>query len=152
MNAGSFTPGVCRRVHYPAQALTRGLSVLALLVPLVAQGEAADGQDVETVLPRHLTARDLLYASNASALSAVGRGRRQYCAGFVSGVEEALRLIEDAPPQRSVCLPSSVSARRLGDVYSRFVSQRGRRLDEPAAKVARDALAEAYPCPGAGAR
>lgn len=151
MTVWPFAPGVCRRLHYRARAVTRRLCVLALLVPLTAHGEAADAQNVDSVLPRHLTARDLLYACNASALSAVGRGRRQYCAGFVSGVEEALRLVEDAPPQRSMCLPASVSARRLADVYSRFASQRGTRLDEPAAKLARDALAEAYPCPGAGA-
>ena len=35
----------------------------------------------------------MLMACASSGLSRIGRERRRYCAGFVSGVEEAVRLL-----------------------------------------------------------
>ena len=73
----------------------------------------------EPVFPQRLSARDLLYACNASALTGVGRERRRYCAGFISGVEEAARLLRAGSGQGAYqrsCMPADVSSRRLADI------------------------------------
>lgn len=117
-----------------------------LLGPAVAMPPPADP---EVVFPQQLNARDLLYACNASAITAVGRERRRYCAGFISGVEEAARLLPNRlgdSGSSSICLPANVSSRQLADMYSRYAAQHESILEQPAAQVALDALAGAFPC------
>jgi hypothetical protein len=126
------------------------LLLLALLVPAVAPGEQ-DAADADIVFPQRLSARELLYACNASAITQVGRERRRYCAGFISGAEEAARLLKagrGGGGSASICLPVEVSSRRLADIFSRYAAQHETMLEKPAAELALDALTSAFPCPG----
>ncbi len=121
---------------------------LLLLAPVVAFAEQP-AADADVVFPQRLSARDLLYTCNSSAITHVGRERRRYCAGFISGVEEAARLLQARHGnggRASTCLPVDVSSRRLADIYSRYASQHESILEQPAAEVALDALANAFPC------
>jgi hypothetical protein len=132
--------------------MKRRLSLLlvCLLAPAVAGGEEPPS-DADVVFPQRLSARELLYACNSSAITQVGRERRRYCAGFISGAEEAARLLQagrgDAG-SASICLPVEVSSRRLADIYTRYAAQHEAMLDKPAAELALDALSSAFPCPG----
>jgi hypothetical protein len=64
--------------------------MLCLLAPAAVPGESQP-LDADVVFPQRLSARELLQACNSSALSQVGRERRRYCAGFISGAEGAAR-------------------------------------------------------------
>jgi len=126
--------------------------MLCLLAPAAVPGESQP-PDADVVFPQRLSARELLYACTSSALTQVGRERRRYCAGFISGVEEAARLLQGRPGDEAnarVCQPIDVSSRRLADIYSRYASQHESLLDKPAAELALDALTSAFPCQGAG--
>ena len=111
---------------------------------LVAAG-AARADEPTTVHPQQLSARDLLQACASSALTATGRERRRYCDGFVSGVEEGVRLGVQAPG-KSICVPADISARRLSETYIRYAADHRNDLGRPAAVVVMDALRETYPC------
>jgi hypothetical protein len=127
------------------------LLLIFLLLPGPALGAGQQLVDPEAVFPQRLSARDLLYACNASAITQVGRERRRYCAGFISGVEEAARLFPNSlgdGGSSTICLPADVSSRQLADLYTRYAGQHKSLLEQPAAQVAVDALASAYPCPG----
>ena len=136
------------------QAMQRRFPLLLLLLlgPAVAFGEQQQ-DDSDVVFPQRLNARDLLYACNSSAITHVGRERRRYCAGFISGVEEAARLLQarhgDGGRAR-ICLPLDVSSRRLADIYTRYAARHESILEQPAAEVAFEALASAFPCEGNG--
>ncbi len=126
------------------------LVLLCLLAPAVARGEEPPA-DAGVVFPQRFSARELLYACNSSAITRVGRERRRYCAGFVSGAEEAARLLQarrgDAG-SAGICVPVDVSSRRLADVYTRYATQHESMLEQPAVELALDALSGAFPCPG----
>ncbi len=132
--------------------MKRGLSLLlpVLLIPAVAPGEQQPA-DADIVFPQRLSARELLYACNSSAITQVGRERRRYCAGFISGAEEAARLLQagrrDAG-RAGICLPVDTSSRRLADIYTRYAAQHESMLEKPAAELVLDALTSAFPCPG----
>ncbi len=122
---------------------------LLLLAPALAVGEPQQPGDPEVIFPQRFSARELLYACNSSAITQVGRERRRYCAGFISGVEEAARLLQvgqAADGTGRICLPIDVSSRRLADVYTRYAAQHDAVLEQPAAQVTLDALASAFPC------
>ena len=127
----------------------------SLLLPLLLGSAVAFGEqqpaDPDVVFPQRLSARELLYTCNSSAITHVGRERRRYCAGFISGVEEAARLLQarhgDGGSAR-ICLPVDVSSRRLVDLYTRYAAQHESILEKPAAEVALDALTSAFPCDG----
>jgi hypothetical protein len=129
-----------------------------VLLPLLLGGAAvvfAEQQpiDPDVVFPQRLSARDLLYACNSSAITHVGRERRRYCAGFISGVEEAARLLQarhGTGGGARICLPVDVSSRRLADLYSKYAAQNESLLERPAAELALDALANAFPCESTG--
>jgi hypothetical protein len=126
------------------------LLLLALLAPSVAPGEQQPA-DPDVVFPQRLSARELLYACNSSTITQVGRERRRYCAGFISGVEEAARLLQaerGGAGSASICLPLDVSSRRLADIYTRYAGQHESMLEKPAAELALHALTSAFPCEG----
>ena len=76
----------------------RGIfAFLVVIFPLVAAGEPQP-ETMEPQFPQQQTAGDLLKACASSRLSNAGRERRRYCAGFVSGVEEANRLRQKSVP------------------------------------------------------
>ena len=127
------------------------MRILIVTAGLWLAGAAwAQQADPEAVryFPQQLTAQDLLNACASSALTHTGRQRRRYCAGFISGVEEAVRLMEARDPDaaRTVCAPAGVTARRLAAAYLEFMPRRSPAPGEPAAAAVLRALTEAYPC------
>jgi hypothetical protein len=121
------------------------LFVLLALPSLALAAEEEDGMGAQ--FPQQQSAGDLLRFCAASRLTATGRERRRYCAGFVSGVEEAVRLLQAGgrAPVR-VCTPPDVSAAALAQVYVKYGAGHERELGDAAAEMVLHALAEAYPC------
>lgn len=125
------------------------LFVAALLAPISVMDSQAQETAMEPQFPQQQNAGDLLRVCAASRLSATGRERLRYCAGFVSGVEEAVRLLQrDGHIGHRVCTPSDVRASALADVYVKFAANHKGELPDPAAEVVLHALVDAYPCPG----
>jgi hypothetical protein len=128
----------------------RPLLVLAATT-LFASLSAPDLQaDADAVFPQQMTAKELLRSCASSSLTSVGRQRQRYCHGFVSGVEEAIRLSALRQGGQSVgraCAPPETTARQFGEAYVRYASRRAVDLEEPAAMVVAAALEAAYPCP-----
>jgi hypothetical protein len=119
---------------------------MLVTLPVMAQQRVGD---TESYFPQRLTAQELAAACASSKLTAKGRERRQYCAGFISGVEEALRIgasREGGPASGAVCVPENVTASRLADTYVRYVSTPDTSLGRPAVVVAMEALKSAFPC------
>ena len=132
--------------------MKRRLSLLPLVLLLPLAPAASPGEqlpaDADVVFPQRLSARELLYACNSSSITQVGRERRRYGAGFISGVEEAARLLQARrgyAGSASICLPVDLSSRRLADIFTRYAGQHESMLEEPAAKLALDALTSAFP-------
>ena len=122
------------------------LSVLIAL-SLSASVAAAEEARVEPEFPQQQSAGDLLRYCAASRMTATGRERRRYCSGFVSGVEEAVRLLQTGGQvQIRICTPPEVSATALADVYVKYGAGHKGELAEPAAEMVLHALAGAYPC------
>ena len=72
----------------------------------------------------------------------------RFCRGFVSGVEEASRLL--ARQQRltgpvNICAPEGATARDFADAFINYAGKR-KDLDQPAAAVVIKALESRYPC------
>lgn len=102
---------------------------------------------MEPQFPQQQSARDLLTACASSRMTSTGRERRRYCAGFVSGVEEAERVLHPGGAvERSFCTPPDVSASALADAFVRYGAGHANELDRPAAQVVLHALQRAYPC------
>ena len=122
---------------------------IALLLLLYVSSAFSNDQtsETETVFPQKMSAQELLYKCNASAMTSMGRGRGKYCTGFISGVEEAARFVQSGDKQK-VCMPANVSSRKLKDVYTRYALQNKQLLNKPAAEIVLLALRSAYPCTG----
>ena len=125
--------------------MTRTIFPVFMPLCLLLAAGAAGADEPAAVHPQQLSARDLLQACASSALTATGRERRRYCDGFVSGVEEGVRLGVQAP-EMSICVPADISARRLSEAYIRYAADHRNDLGRPAAVVVMDALRETYPC------
>ena len=83
------------------------LSSVLATVPAAAQ----ETEEMEPQFPQQQSARDLLVACASSRLTGTGRERRRYCSGFVSGVEEAERVLHPGGQvARTFCTPPDVSA------------------------------------------
>jgi hypothetical protein len=129
-------------------AVRPALFALALLL-VAAPAQAHEATATEPEFPQQQSAGDLLRACASSRLTAAGRERRRYCAGFVSGVEEAVRLLGlGKAAGLRLCTPADVTAATLADAFVRYGASHETQLAEPAAGVVLYALAEAYPCPG----
>jgi hypothetical protein len=120
-------------------------TLLITLAPLV--GAHTQEDEMEPQFPQKQNAGDLLRTCASSRLTATGRVRSRYCAGFVSGVEEAVRLLQkDGKIERKVCTPPDITAAALADAYVKYgVSHKGE-LPDTAVEVVLHALADAYPC------
>jgi hypothetical protein len=97
----------------------------------------------------YLSAGELLNNCAASSLTSLGRERRRFCAGFISGVEESMRLAQERGHDAdadAMCPPSKVSARQLAESYARYANQNREELNRPAAEVVAKALRHTYPC------
>jgi hypothetical protein len=123
-----------------------GMLLLTLVSAFAAFAQESTGE-AETYFPQQLSAGDLLVHCASSSLTDRGRERQRYCSGFVSGVEEATRLLGTAaePPLR-LCIPARTSAREFREAFVRYGGRRGADLNRPAALVVVEALREAYPC------
>ena len=120
---------------------------LSFFLMLSAGNIAAQEDEMEPQFPQQQSAGDLLRACASSRLTSTGRERRRYCAGFVSGVEEAIRLL--APVDKSaprICTPPDVTASALAEAFVKYGASHKGELSDPAAAVVQHALASAYPC------
>jgi hypothetical protein len=122
--------------------------VSASLFLLASSGNlAAQEEEMEPQFPQQQSAGDQLRACASSRLTSTGRERRRYCAGFVSGVEEAIRLLGPAGQSGPrICTPPDVTASALAEAFVKYGATHKGELDDPAAAVVQHALASAYPC------
>ena len=119
---------------------------LLITVGARAQESTLDG---EPYYPQRLTAKDLLHACASSSLSNLGRRRQQFCAGFISGVEETVRLQQQQNLPTSgtgYCFPQGMTARRFASVYKGYALKKDIDLDRPAVQVVIEALADRFGC------
>ncbi len=128
------------------KGLLLAVSMLLLLV-LNAVAET-DTDQVIPEFPQQQTARDLLTACASSTISNLGRARRKYCAGFVSGVEEAIRFKSQLlGAEIRICPASGITAQQFAEAYLKYANTHPRELDKPAVEVVFNALKRAFPCP-----
>ena len=104
--------------------------------------------DTDAYFPQQLKAKDLLIACSSSSITNLGRERQKYCHGFISGVEEAVRLLAQESPSSNnkICAPDNLTSRNLAKSYTRYASKKTTDLSKPAALVVVEALTEDYPC------
>lgn len=117
-----------------------------LFSPLVfSQPELSDA---DKYFPQQLSAKDLLIACSSSSLTNLGRERQKYCHGFISGVEEAVRLLglNSKKVANYFCTPPSLSSRDLAKSYLKYAAKNDTVLTKPAALVVVESLAIDYPC------
>ena len=119
-----------------------------LLLPL--SGSASTDDD-EEVFPQQINARKLMTFCASSALTAKGRSQRRYCDGFVSGVEEGMRLHRFKHPAGSdvdvaFCVPAGTSSRALSEAFVRHATAKDVDLEQPAAAVVLEALQRRFAC------
>lgn len=129
------------------------LAAILLVLPLPAM--AADDTASESYFPQQLTARELMQACASSTLTKTGREKRRYCHGFVSGVEESVRLVHQKASLENafmLCAPGDKSSRDFADAYMRFAAREEVDLNRAAALVVLEALRNTYPCPPAAAK
>ena len=121
-----------------------------LMLLWAGQALAADRHaESGDVFPERMNAHQLLTACNASSITSSGRQNRYYCDGFVSGVEEAVRLyqpVSSTLPYVRICMPASVSTRELRNILTRYATRYKSELGKPAARFTFNALQWAYPC------
>lgn len=117
-----------------------------LLLPLPG---IASTDDDEAVFPQQMDARRLLTFCASSALTPKGRIQRRYCDGFVSGIEEGMRLYKfnyPAKPGVGICVPAGTSSRELSQAFIRHATAKGVDLQQPAAAVVLEALQQGFAC------
>ncbi|MBU0945828.1 MAG: hypothetical protein KJ804_02825 [Proteobacteria bacterium] len=118
----------------------------------LAWGNAMGKDDTDTtqpIFPQQLTAHDLMTYCASSSLTDLGRMRQGYCWGFISGVEETIRLPLHSPGQPvdlKICVPKDVSSRNLAKAFIQYAGRRGANLAQPAAQIVTEALSHSYPC------
>ena len=124
---------------------------VALVLALAATAASAqEYRKMEPQFPQQQTAGELLRACASSRLTGTGRERRRYCDGFVSGVEEAERVLHPGgESQRTFCTPARVTASDLAAAFVRYGAEHENELSEPAARVVLRSLEQAWPCRGA---
>ena len=111
-------------------------------------GAQVETEEIVPEFPQQQTARDLLTACASSSISNLGRARRKYCAGFVSGVEEAIRFKSQLLGANSrICPSRDITAQQFADAYIKYANTHANELDKPAVEVVFEALKQAFPCP-----
>ena len=117
-----------------------------LLGPITS---SASTEDVQPVFPQQMSAKNLMVLCASSALTAKGRLGRRYCDGFISGIEEGLRVYNlQFPTQmpKSVCVPPGTSSRSMTEAFLKYASQKDVELDRPPAAVVMEALSKSFAC------
>jgi len=125
--------------------------LLLVILCLSANAVLSAEQEVPTdvVFPQKLTAAELRVYCAASAISATGRQRQRYCDGFLSGMEEGIRvlgLISGNKGVATLCVPASVSAREMRAAFVKHSAALNPPTDKPAVRYAIEVLEKAYPC------
>jgi hypothetical protein len=116
------------------------------LLPVLAFAQQPVPQD-QAQFPQQMSASRLLKYCASSALTQAGRERRRYCAGFTSGVEETLRILQQQHKlEASVCLPDDVRTKALTDAFIRYSADRQKHLEKPASAMVMEALTHTWPC------
>lgn len=127
----------------------RSASIALCATLLASLSATASTGDDETVFPQQMEARQLLTFCASSNLTAKGRIQRRYCDGFVSGIEEGMRLFQFASSAGSgltACVPSGTSSRALSQAFIQHATSKGVNLAQPAAAVVLEALQRRFPC------
>jgi len=109
----------------------------------------ASTQDIKPVFPQQMSAKDLMLLCASSSLTERGRLQRSYCNGFISGIEEGLRVHRlgvSADLPATVCVPPGTSSRTMSDAFVRYASRKGVNLAQPAAALVIQALGDSYSC------
>lgn len=134
--------------------MQRNFLLAGILVVLPLSIMADDNTASDVYFPQQLTARELMQACASSSLTKTGREKRRYCHGFVSGVEESVRLVQQKASLENafmLCAPGDKSSRDFADVYMRFAGREDVDLNKAAALAVLEALRNAYPCPSEAA-
>lgn len=127
-------------------------SIFALCVVLgytLSASASTDKEDSDVFFPQQMSASDLMKTCASSSLTAKGRARRRYCDGFVSGVEEGMRLFQirhSISSVPAVCVPAGTTARTLTTAFVNHASTKGVNLEQPAAAVVIEALEKVFSC------
>ena len=123
------------------------LFVLAIMAFSIHAAES--GATDESFFPQQLTAKELLLACNSSSLTIVGRKKQHYCLGFISGVEEGIRVYENELVNSAssiFCIPSKTKSKQLVDAFDKYAVANQYDLNQPAALMIVKALKKAFPC------
>lgn len=118
----------------------------ALLWPIPG---SASAQDAQPVFPQQMNANELLLLCASSSLTVNGRLRRRYCDGFISGIEEGLRVYNLQFPSQmpnTLCVPAGTSSRAMSEAFVKYASRKDVALDQPAAAVVIAALGRSFAC------
>ena len=124
------------------------ICILFILLWGSAIGKSNSDTD-QSVFPQQLTARDLLTYCSSSSLTDLGRMRQRYCRGFISGVEETIRLplhSHRQPAELRTCAPKGITSRQLTEAYIQYAGRLSTNLSQPAAQIVIEALSNSYPC------
>ena len=120
------------------------LFFLSSTVALAASGHEPGSAKPPPIPAVKESAGGLLKACSASAVTPRGRLRLRYCYGFLTGVEETMRVIMGK--QNVLCPPPAVTIRELSQVYVRYASARPEVLQLSAVTVVARALQDRFPC------
>jgi hypothetical protein len=124
-------------------------SVHSLLLLILSSATVAGwAQEPESpdppVPPVKESAGGLLKACAASSLTPRGRLRLRYCYGYLTGVEETMRVLMKT--QDVLCPPPAITTRELARVYVSYASVRSDSLHLPAVTMVARALRDRFPC------
>lgn len=123
------------------------LVALVLMTVMVFSLNAEESEQADdSYLPQRLTASELLEACTASSMTDLGRRKQRFCRGFVSGVEEAIRLYGKQSENAGFCVPAEATSSQLARAYVKYVSRKQPDLKNPASLIVVDALASEFPC------
>ena len=125
----------------------KGLIVAFALFVGTSVSAQVESEEIFPEFPQQQTARDLLTACASSSISHLGRARRRYCAGFVSGVEEAIRFKSQVlGAEIRICPPTGMTAQSFADAYIKYARHNTKVLHKPAVEAVFEALKQAFPC------
>lgn len=123
------------------------VSYVFLIFVLVNISYASEKAEENNFFPQKMTAKDLIMACTSSKMTSIGRQRIKYCSGFISGVEEAARLLGKLSIKPKVCLSEEKTSSQYADIYIRYASRKTTKLSKPAVLVVVEAFQGAFPCP-----
>jgi hypothetical protein len=125
-------------------------TVLVLLAIMAYPLNAMEPDQTEdSYFPQRLSASELLHSCTSSSLTDLGRRKQRYCQGFISGVEEGVRLYGNQSGEaRSAgfCVPAGTTSKQLAKAYIKYASRNQSDLNRPASLIVVEALQSEFPC------